>query len=587
MKFLRNLLAAIIGCLIAFGVVFVMFIIFIGIVGSSEDTVTIKKNSVLELQLKRPISDYVGDNAMDPFAGALYEQSQGLDEILHAISVAKDDDDIKGISINNNFMMAGLAQTQAIRKALEAFKASGKFVYTYGDFYMQKDYYLASVADSIFMNPVGALDFRGLSSEVLFFKDLQEKTGVKMEVIRHGKYKSAVEPFISNEMSEANRTQIKELIGSLWNTMLEDISKGRNIPSADLNVIADTLGGRTPEYAKETGLLDGVIFFDQYQQKLRNALNLGEDDDMNVVSLDDYVIRSNKKIVKKGADKIAVIFAQGEILYGEGGPDIIGQGIINEAIIEAKEDDKVKAIVLRVNSPGGSALTSDIIWREIELAREKKPVVVSMGNVAASGGYYIAVGADKIFAEPTTITGSIGVFGTIPNMSELAGNIGINAEQVGTNKNSVEYSLFEPMTDNFRNYVQEGIESTYNTFLQRVAQGRNISMAQADSLAQGRVWSGVDAKRMGLVDELGNLEDAIAEAANMAELENYGLKKYPKYKSGFERFMEDLGGASAKVKQGIIEEEIGTEAYSILKQVKSVMEREGVQARMPFVLDIK
>ncbi|MDO6517525.1 signal peptide peptidase SppA [Zobellia uliginosa] len=587
MKFLRNLLAAIIGCLIAFGVVFIMFIIFIGIVGSSEDTVTIKKNSVLELQLKRPISDYVGDNAMDPFAGALYEQSQGLDEILHAISVAKDDDDIKGISINNNFMMAGLAQTQAIRKALEAFKTSGKFVYTYGDFYMQKDYYLASVADSIFMNPVGALDFRGLSSEVLFFKDLQEKTGVKMEVIRHGKYKSAVEPFISNEMSEANRTQIKELIGSLWNSMLEDISKGRNIPSADLNVIADTLGGRTPEYAKETGLLDGVIFFDEYRQKLRNALNIGEDDDMNVVSLDDYVIRSNKKIVKKGADKIAVIFAQGEILYGEGGPDIIGQGIINEAIIEAKEDDKVKAIVLRVNSPGGSALTSDIIWREIELAREKKPVVVSMGNVAASGGYYIAVGADKIFAEPTTITGSIGVFGTIPNMSELAANIGINAEQVGTNKNSVEYSLFEPMTDNFRNYVQEGIESTYNTFLQRVAQGRNISMAQADSLAQGRVWSGVDAKRMGLVDELGNLEDAIAEAANMAELGDYGLKKYPKYKSGFERFMEDLGGASAKVKQEIIEEEIGTEAYSILKQVKSVMEQEGVQARMPFVLDIK
>ncbi|SIS83151.1 protease-4 [Zobellia uliginosa] len=587
MKFLRNLLAAIIGCLIAFGVVFIMFIIFIGIVGSSEDTVTIKKNSVLELQLKRPISDYVGDNAMDPFAGALYEQSQGLDEILHAISVAKDDDDIKGISINNNFMMAGLAQTQAIRKALEAFKTSGKFVYTYGDFYMQKDYYLASVADSIFMNPVGALDFRGLSSEVLFFKDLQEKTGVKMEVIRHGKYKSAVEPFISNEMSEANRTQIKELIGSLWNSMLEDISKGRNIPPADLNVIADTLGGRTPEYAKETGLLDGVIFFDEYQQKLRNALNIGEDDDMNLVSLDDYVIRSNKKIVKKGADKIAVIFAQGEILYGEGGPDVIGQGIINEAIIEAKEDDKVKAIVLRVNSPGGSALTSDIIWREIELAREKKPVVVSMGNVAASGGYYIAVGADKIFAEPTTITGSIGVFGTIPNMSGLAANIGINAEQVGTNKNSVEYSLFEPMTDNFRNYVQEGIESTYNTFLQRVAQGRNISMAQADSLAQGRVWSGVDAKRMGLIDELGNLEDAIDEAANMAELGDYGLKKYPKYKSGFERFMEDLGGASAKVKQGLIEEEIGTEAYSILKQVKSVMEREGVQARMPFVLDIK
>ena len=587
MKFLRNLLAAIIGCLIAFGVIFIMTIIFIGIAGSSEETVSIKKNSILELQLKLPISDYVGNNDMDPFTGAFMEQSQGLDEILHAITVAKDDDDIKGISINNNFMMAGLAQTQAVRKALEDFKASGKFIYTYGDFYMQKDYYLASVADSIFLNPVGGLDFRGLSTEVLFFKDLQEKTGVKMEVIRHGKYKSAVEPFISNEMSEANRTQIEELMGSLWNSMIEDISKGRGISHTDLNIIADTLGGRTPGYAKVNGLLDDVIFFDQYEEKLRNAINLKKEDDLNMVALEDYVIRSNKKVLKKGKDKIAVVFAQGEILYGEGGPDVIGQGIINEAIIKAKEDEDVKAIVLRVNSPGGSALTSDIIWREIELAKEVKPVIVSMGNVAASGGYYIAVGANKIFAEPTTVTGSIGVFGTVPNMTELAADIGINAEQVGTNKNSLEYSFFEPMTSEFRGYVQESIEHTYNTFLQRVSQGRNISMAEADSLAQGRVWSGVDAKRIGLIDELGNLEDAIAEAARMAELSDYGIKKFPKYKTGLERILEDLGGASAKVKQEFIEEEIGTEAYSILKQVKSAMNQEGVQARMPFVLDIK
>ena len=587
MKFLRNLLAAIIGCLIAFGVIFIMTIIFIGIAGSSEETVSIKKNSILELQLKLPISDYVGNNDMDPFTGAFMEQSQGLDEILHAITVAKDDDDIKGISINNNFMMAGLAQTQAVRKALEDFKASGKFIYTYGDFYMQKDYYLASVADSIFLNPVGGLDFRGLSTEVLFFKDLQEKTGVKMEVIRHGKYKSAVEPFISNEMSEANRTQIEELMGSLWNSMIEDISKGRGISHADLNIIADTLGGRTPEYAKASGLLDDVIFFDQYEEKLRTAINLKKEDDLNMVALEDYVIRSNKKVLKKGKDKIAVVFAQGEILYGEGGPDVIGQGIINEAIIKAKEDEDVKAIVLRVNSPGGSALTSDIIWREIELAKEVKPVIVSMGNVAASGGYYIAVGANKIFAEPTTVTGSIGVFGTVPNMTELAADIGVNAEQVGTNKNSLEYSFFEPMTSEFRAYVQESIEHTYDTFLQRVSQGRNISMAEADSLAQGRVWSGVDAKRIGLIDELGNLEDAIAEAARMAELSDYGIKKFPKYKTGLERILEDLGGASAKVKQEFIEEEIGTEAYSILKQVKSAMNQEGVQARMPFVLDIK
>ncbi len=586
MNFLRNLLAAILGCLVAFAIIFVMFFVFASLLGSSQDSTSIKENSVLELQMQRPISDYLGNNTEDPFA-ALFEQGQGLDEILNAIKVAKDDDDIKGISINNSFILAGLAQTQAVRDALLNFKDSGKFVYSYADFYLQKDFYLSSVADSIFLNPVGFMDFKGLSSEVLFFKDLQEKTGVKMEVIRHGKYKSAVEPFLANEMSEANRTQIQELISSLWNSMVEGISDGRNILPDQLNIIADTLGGRTPDFAIATGLIDGTVFYDQYEEKLKNAVDSVLDNDLNIVLLEDYVIRSNKKIKKTGKDKIAVIFAQGEIIYGEGGPDKIGQGIMNEAIIKAREDEDVKAIVLRVNSPGGSALASDIIWRELELAKEKKPVVVSMGNVAASGGYYIAVGADKIYAEPTTITGSIGVFGVVPNLTELAADIGINAEQVGTNKNSVDYSLFEPMTDGFRNVVQQGVEDTYNTFLQRVSSGRGITMAEADSLAQGRVWSGVDAKRIGLIDELGNLDDAIAEAAKMAELEEYGIKKLPRYKTGIEKLMEDLGGAAAKTKESLIEQEIGESAYAILKQVKSAMDQKGVQARMPFVLDIK
>ncbi len=577
---------AIIGCLIAFGIMFIMFFIFASLVGSTEESVSIKNNSVLELRLNLPISDYVGNNAADPFTG-LFERSQGLDEILHAIETAKEDDDIKGISIDNNFILAGLAQTQAIRKALEDFKESGKFIYAYGDFYMQKDYYLASVADEMYLNPVGILDFKGLSSEVLFYKDLQEKTGIKMEVIRHGKYKSAVEPYLSNEMSDANRKQIKELISSLWNSMVEEISRGRNISPENLNIIADTLGGRTTEYAKASGLIDDILFYDEYETKLREALKLEEKDDLNTVLLEDYVIRSNKKVKNKGDDKIAVIFAQGEILYGEGGPEFIGQGIINKAIIKARDDEKVKAIVLRVNSPGGSALTSDIIWRELELAKEKKPVIVSMGNVAASGGYYIAAGADKIFAEPTTITGSIGVFGVVPNVTELAEDIGINAEQVGTNKNSVDYSLFEPMTDDFRKMVQDGVEDTYETFLSRVAKGRKMTVAEVDSMAQGRVWSGVDAKRLGLVDELGNLNDAIAEAAKMTDLDEYGIKKFPRYKTGFERLMEDFGGASAKAKQDFIEEEVGAEAYSILKQFKSAMEQKGIQARMPFVLDIK
>jgi len=586
MNFLRNLLAAIIGCLIAFGIMFIMFLLFVSLVGGAEDGVVIKDNSILELQMQHPINDYVGNNEADPFA-SFFGRAQGLDEILHAIQVAKTDPDIKGISISNNFIMAGLAQTQAIRKALKDFKENGKFIYTYSDFYMQKDYYLASVADSIFLNPVGGLDFKGLSTEILFYKDLQEKTGVKMEVIRHGKYKSAVEPFLANEMSDANRTQIKELINSLWATMVSDISDGRNISEDNVNIIADTLGGRSPKFAKATGLIDDILFFDQYEGKLRTAISLDVKDEINYVSLNDYTKRSNKKTIKKGTDKIAVVFAQGEILYGEGGPNIIGQGIITKALAKARDDDKVKAIVLRVDSPGGSALTSDIIWREVELAKEKKPVVVSMGNVAASGGYYIAAGADMIYAEPTTITGSIGVFGTIPNINELAANIGINAEQVGTNKNSVDYSLFEPMTDNFRNVVQESIEQTYETFLERVAQGRNITVAQADSMAQGRVWSGIDAKKLGLVDELGNLDDAIAAAAALAEIESYGIKKYPKYKTGFEKFMEDMSGAKSKIGARFIKEEIGEETYDILKLMKSTMEQKGVQARMPFILDIK
>tara|TARA_R110000868_G_scaffold57646_5_gene178028 strand:- start:1169 stop:2929 length:1761 start_codon:yes stop_codon:yes gene_type:complete len=586
MKFLGNLLAAILGCLIAFGVLFLMFVIFIALLSSGEDGKTVKNNSILEIQIQNPIEDYVGRDEADPFVG-LFQQSQGLDEIIHAIKVAENDDKIKGISINNNFVIAGLSQTQTIRKALEDFKKTGKFIYAYADIYTQKDYYLASVADSLYINEVGVLDFKGLSSEVLFYKDLQDKTGVKMEVIRHGKYKSAVEPYLANEMSDANRTQIKELLSSLWNSMVDEISVDRKLSAENLNIIADTLGGRTPELAKKAALIDDVLFYDEYEAKLKNASKLAVNDDLNYISLEDYIVNANKVKLNKGTDKIAVIYAQGEIFYGEGGPTIIGQGIINSSLQKAREDNSVKAIVLRVNSPGGSALTSDIIWREVELTKKIKPVIVSMGDVAASGGYYIAVGADKIFAETTTITGSIGVFGTIPNASELAGKIGINAEQVGTNKNSVDYSLFEPMSDDFRNVVQEGVEDTYQTFLSRVSQGRNITLAQADSIAQGRVWSGVDAKNLGLIDELGGLDDAIKAAAEMVNIDTYGIKNFPKYKSGFERFMEDYGGASSKIKQDFIKEELGIEAYTILKEVKSAMQQKGVQARMPFVLSIK
>ncbi len=586
MNFLRNFLASILGSLVAFGIVVGMFFIFLILMGSAEDGVVVKKNSVLELGLMGPILDYTGKDETDPFAG-LWTEEIGLDEILHAIKVAKEDNNIEGISITTSFLQAGMTQTREIRDALLDFKSSGKFVLAHTDIFTQKDYYLASVADEVYMNPVGVMDFKGLATEVLYFKDLQEKSGVKMEVIRHGKYKSAVEPFLSNTMSEENRTQIKELITSIWDVMLDDISASREISPEDLNRIADTLGGRTPSLAVASGLLDGVLHYDEYEDLLREKLGIDDDTEPNYVSFKDYIQKANLKKTRTGTDRIAVIYAQGEIFYGEGGKNYIGQGLVVDALQKAAKNDNIKAIVLRVDSPGGSALVSDIIWREMQLAKKDKPLVVSFGNVAASGGYYIGVGGDKIFAEPTTITGSIGVFGTIPNLNELANKVGINAEQVGTNENSVDYSFFEPMDDSFRMVIQESIEETYNIFLDRVAQGRNMTVAQVDSLAQGRVWSGVDAKANGLVDELGNLDDAITAAAEMAGLDDYGIRKYPRYKSDFERFMEDLGGMKAKIGESIIKEEIGTEAYEVLKEFKQLGKQEGVQAKMPFSLNIK
>ncbi|WP_396590614.1 signal peptide peptidase SppA [Allomuricauda sp. R78024] len=586
MNFLRNLLAAILGCLVAFGILMGMFFIFVALIGNAEDGVVVKDNTVLELSFTEPIKDYVGKDETDPFAG-LWDDEVGLDDILHTIKVAKADDKIKGISLTTSFVQAGLAQVQEIRKALLDFKSSEKFIYAHSDFYTQKDYYLATVADELYLNPVGAMDFKGLATEVLYFKDLQEKTGVKMEVIRHGKYKSAVEPYLANKMSPENRTQIQELITSIWDVMLGEIGTSRGMSGQRLNMIADTLGGRTPEYAVKSGLIDGKVYFDEYEVLLKNRMGMDENGELNYVDFEDYIQVASKKRLLKGKDKIAVVYAQGEIYYGEGGKDFIGQGLLTRALQKAVENESVKAIVMRVNSPGGSALVSDIIWREVELAKKVKPVVVSFGNVAASGGYYIGVAGDKIFAEPTTITGSIGVFGTIPNINELASEIGINAEQVGTNKNSIDYSLFEPMSDSFRSVVQEGIEDTYETFLERVAAGRNMTVAEVDSLAQGRVWSGVDAKENGLIDELGSLDDAIAAAAEMVDLDSYGIRKYPKYKSDFARLMEDLGGAKSKIGEALIQEEIGTEAYQFLKEFKQITKQKGIQAKMPFSLNIK
>ena len=586
MKFLRNFLASIMGTLVALGIFWFMFLVFVTAIGKSEEPVSVRNNAVLSLRFSKPIVDYVGYNNNEPFSN-LFEESMGLDQIIHAIKVAQTDDRIKGINIQTSSLMSGMAQTQEIRQALEDFKTSGKFVYAYADFYGQKEYYLASVADQLYLNPQGILDFKGLASEVLFFKDFQEKTGVKMEVVRHGKYKSAVEPFLADRMSDENRLQIKSLIESLWESMMEDVAESRGLEVNQLNKIADELGGRSPELALQNRLIDSLLYKDQYDTKLREVLGLGEKAQIPSVSLKDYIKVSRKKRLNKGSEQVALIYAQGQVGYGSGSPQMIGQGSINSALRRARKNKGVKAVVLRIDSPGGSALTSDLIWREVQLTREVKPVVVSFGNVAASGGYYIGVAGTKIFAQPTTITGSIGVFGTIPNFSEFAEEIGINAEQVGTNRNSVDYSIFEPMSDSFRAQVKEGVERTYETFLNRVAEGRGMTTSEVDQIAQGRVWSGTEAVEMGLVDELGSLDDALEEAARLGEVSDYRVVKYPRFKSDFERLMDDLGGAQSRLAQESLKKELGTELYQAYRQVKNLSQAKGVQAHLPFQLNIK
>jgi protease-4 len=583
MKFLRNLFASIFGTLIAIGLVFLVLILIASVVGETKK-VTVKNNSVLTLNLKSVVKDYApkSSNPLDD----LFEMNNrklGLNKILNAIENASYDDHIKGISISTLGINAGIAQMQAIRNKLLAFKDSGKFIYAYADMYDQKSYYLCSVADSVFINPRGLVNFKGLGTEILYYKDFENKFGVKYEVIRHGKYKSAVEPYLASEMSENNKEQITSFLQSIWNELVLDISKSRKISTEKLNNIADNLLGRNATLAKENNLIDGIIYGDEYETKLKNRVETPLKESLNSVSLTDYIASGKGRIRSSASDKIAVIYAQGEIIYGKGDEEHIGQDLIIDALRKARKSSSTKAIVLRVNSPGGSALTSDLIWREIELTKKQIPVVVSMGNVAASGGYYISCNANKIIAEPTTITGSIGVFGMLPNASELAGKLGINAEQVKTNT-SASYSVFEPISNEFKAVTKEGVEAVYTTFLQRVATGRNLNVKMVDSIAQGRVWTGVQAVENGLVDKLGNLHDAVVEAASLAGITDYGIRNYPSYHIDFQDKFSKL--PFVKSKEKILIEEFGQENYKIYKNLKSISNAKGIQARLPFELQI-
>ena len=588
MRFLGNVLATIVGIFIFFMIFFFGIIIISAIAGSSEDTVKVKDNSVIELDLSKVSLDYAGKTNYKDF-NYFESHHDGVTDILNAIEAAKTDDKIKGISILNNQSQLGLAQSKSVRDKLEEFKKSGKFVYAYANYFTQGEYYLNSVANQIYLNPVGEVDFKGLSSEILYMKELQEKSGIKFEVIRHGKYKSAVEPFLAQEMSPENREQMTVLLNSVWGTIVSDIAKSRKLTVAQLDAIANTLGARTPELALANKLVDKVAYEDEYHNMIRAKLKVDKKEKYNIVSITDYAKKAASTVEDYSKDDIiAVIYAQGEIAGGEGDVNVIGEGSIKRSLEEARKDDDVKAIVLRVNSPGGSALTSELIWREIEITKKVKPVVVSMGNYAASGGYYIAANADRIFAEPNTITGSIGVFGMLPNMNQLGKNIGINAEQVQTHTNASGYSVFEPIDENFKGYVLESIEKTYATFLKRVADGRKMTTAQVDSIAQGRVWTGIDAHKLGLVDEIGGLEDAIKYAAKLGKTTSYRTENFPEYEKNFEDFLANFTGiAMFKTKEQLLKEQLGEEGFQMLEQIKRVKSRKGIQAIMPYEISIK
>ena len=586
MRFLGNVLATVIG-LFVFCMIFFFGILFIGaIFGGSSEKIDVKSNSVIELDLSEVTTDYAGKFNYKEF-DYFDARHDGLSDVINAIEVAKEDDDIKGISILNDNSNLGMAQIKAVRKALENFKKSGKFVLAYNNVFSQKEYYLNSVANSVYLNPVGEMEFKGLSSELLFFKDFEDKYGIKMEVIRHGKYKSAVEPFLENKMSDANREQISALLNSVWNSMLTDISISRTIPTTKLNDIANQLGARTPEMAKYQHLIDKVAYEDIYHNDIRKRLKVDADEDYNSIKILDYannVATTSKESASK--DKIAIIYAQGEIGSGEGDVTTVGELSMRRALQDAKKDDKIKAIVLRIDSPGGNALTSDLIWRDIELTKKVKPVIVSMGNLAASGGYYIACNADKIFAENNTITGSIGVFGLLPNFTNLTSKMGINSEQVSTNQNAADYSVFKPLNDNYKFIAQEGVEKVYTTFVTRVATGRKMSFAQIDAIAQGRVWSGAEAIKIGLVDKIGGLDDALQYAADLVKIKKFKTQNFPVYEKDFHDLLGNLGVPFMKSKESFIKEEIGEENYKIIEQIRRVQSKKGIQASMPFEINI-
>lgn len=579
MNFFKTFLASLLAFFVANFVWFFLFIIIVaGVAAIGSSTTIVEPKSVLKIDLAESIVD---QPVNDPLAGfdpmsMNVQKSVSNMQVMNAIESAAQDDNIEGIYINlTGTGTASAALLEEVRDYITAFKESGKFVVAYGEVYSQGGYYLASVADSIYLNPVGEMEWRGLAAQVMFYKGLLDKLGVEPQVFRHGTFKSAVEPYIMNRMSPENRTQMETYINSIWGTMVADIAKERNLSIDSLNMFATDLSAMMAEDALANRMVDGLKYEDEVEDILREKLELDADEDITFVTLGEYI--AAKPYTPSYSDnKIEVIYAEGQIVQGTSEQGTLGSSTLADQLAEARLDEEVKAVVLRVNSPGGSALASEVIWREMELLRQQKPVIVSMGDYAASGGYYISAPADAIIANATTLTGSIGVFGLMFNAEKALNNkLGITIDVAKTNPSADMGMPFRAVSSSERAHIMRGIEQVYSTFVNHVADGRNMTFDSVDAIGQGRVWTGNDGNRIGLVDEIGGLKYAIAVAADKAEcLDDYMVRESMGEPTGLAALLSSL---EAHISDRKMRKEMGA-MYDEYRSLRALMENEGVQA---------
>lgn len=582
-EFFKSLLASILGCSIVLGICFLIFFIVLAAL-SAKESYALKDNTVLALKLEGILSERVEEE--NPLLTMLNQNSEaqiGLDDIISSIKKAKENDKIKGIYINAGAFSASNASLKEIRDQLIDFKESGKFIVAYSDVYTQGCYYLSSVADKLIMNPEGHLDLHGLSASPTFYKGLLDKIGIEMQIFKVGTFKSAVEPFMLNKMSDANREQVSSYIGDMWSTITSEISASRNISVEKLNVITDSLAlFKKSEVCVQDGLVDTLMYETGVREYLKTLLTgVEKAKDVRLASVKDMTTVSPEN-KSKSKDIIAVLYAEGSITDGSGTDGITSKRFVKE-LEKLKDNDKVKAVVFRVNSPGGSAYASEQIWKAVTDLKEKKPVVVSMGDYAASGGYYISCNASKIIAQPNTLTGSIGIFGMFPNVEGLTKKVGLTFDNVKTNAHADFGDMTRPMRDDEKAILQNYIERGYDLFLTRCSDGRGIAKNSLDSIAQGRVWTGNQAVKIGLVDELGGIDKAIEEAAKLANLEDYSLNSFPRKRDFFESFLSDQ---KEELTTRAMKEYLGSD-YQLFKTIKEIKEQDFIQARMPYDINIR